>query len=61
MVNYKESRQGSSITELAEPLAIKLPAVMKHLDVLEDAGLVTRSRFGQTMTVRLTPPPCMRQ
>jgi DNA-binding transcriptional ArsR family regulator len=55
-----ERKQGSSITELAEPLAIKLPAVMKHPDVLEDAGLVTRAKFGRTMTVRL-PPPAMRE
>jgi predicted ArsR family transcriptional regulator len=53
-----ERKQGSSITELAEPLAIKLPAVMKHIDLLEkNAGLVARSRFGRTMTVRLLHRP----
>jgi DNA-binding transcriptional ArsR family regulator len=52
-----ERKDGASISELAEPFAIKLPAVMKHLDVLDDAGLVTRSKTGRTVTVRLRPQP----
>jgi DNA-binding transcriptional ArsR family regulator len=52
-----ERRDSASISELAEPFAIKLPAVMKHLDVLDDAGLVTRSKSGRTVTVRLRPQP----
>ena len=52
-----EREDGASISELAEPFAIKLPAVMKHLDVLDDAGLVTRSKSGRTVTVRLRPQP----
>jgi hypothetical protein len=36
---------------------IKLPAVMKHLDVLGTAGLITRSKKGRTVTVRLAPEP----
>src|ERR1700735_1688364 len=48
-----ERKDGISVSELAEPFAIKLPAVMKHLDVLDDAGLVTRSKSGRTVTVRL--------
>ena len=47
----------ASISELARPFAIKLPAVMKHLDVLDDAGLVSRSKAGRTVTVRLSPEP----
>jgi DNA-binding transcriptional ArsR family regulator len=46
-----------SITALAEPFPIKLPAVMKHLDVLRDAGLITRSKQGRTVAVRLAPAP----
>jgi len=45
------------VSELARPFAIKLPAVMKHLDVLADAGLITRSKLGRTVTVRLSPEP----
>jgi DNA-binding transcriptional ArsR family regulator len=52
-----ERRDGVSVSELAEPFAIKLPAVMKHLDVLDDAGLVTRTKSGRTVTVRLRPQP----
>jgi DNA-binding transcriptional ArsR family regulator len=52
-----EREDGVSISELAEPFAIKLPAVMKHLDVLDSAGLVTRSKSGRTVTVRLRPQP----
>ena len=52
-----EREDGASVSELARPFAIKLPAVMKHLDVLADAGLVTRSKVGRTVTVRLSPEP----
>src|SRR5262245_47676161 len=52
-----EREDGASISALAQPFAIKLPAVVKHLDVLDDAGLVTRSKIGRTVTVRLRPEP----
>ena len=52
-----DRRDGASISELAKPFTIRLPAVMKHLDVLADAGLVTRSKSGRTVTVRLRPQP----
>src|SRR5258707_12021711 len=52
-----EREDGASVSELARPFAIKLPAVMKHLDVLGDAGLITRSKAGRTVTVRLAPEP----
>jgi DNA-binding transcriptional ArsR family regulator len=47
----------ASVSALAEPHAIKLPAVMKHLDVLDDAGLITRTKTGRTVTVRLAAKP----
>ena len=52
-----EREEGASISALAQPFAIKLPAVMKHLDVLDDAGLIDRSKAGRTVTVRLRPGP----
>jgi DNA-binding transcriptional ArsR family regulator len=52
-----ERKDSASISDLAQPFAIKLPAVMKHLDVLEDAGLVSRSKSGRTVTMRLRPQP----
>jgi DNA-binding transcriptional ArsR family regulator len=50
-----EREEAVSVSELARPFAIKLPAVMKHLDVLDDAGLIQRSKQGRTVTVRLVP------
>src|SRR5438270_9933207 len=52
-----EREDGASVSELARPFAIKLPAVMKHLDVLDAAGLITRSKVGRVVTVRLAPEP----
>jgi DNA-binding transcriptional ArsR family regulator len=52
-----EREDGASVSDLAAPFAIKLPAVMKHLDVLDDAGLIRRSKLGRTVTVRLSPQP----
>jgi len=52
-----EREDSASISALAQPFVTKLPAVMKHLDVLDDAGLITRSKDGRTVTVRLQPEP----
>lgn len=52
-----EREDALGVSELARPFAIKLPAVMKHLDVLEGARLITRSKAGRTVTVRLAPEP----
>lgn len=52
-----EREDALSVTELARPFAIKMPAVMKHLDVLGDAGLITRSKEGRTVSIRLAPEP----
>jgi DNA-binding transcriptional ArsR family regulator len=52
-----EREESASVSALAQPFAIKLPAVMKHLDVLDDAGLITRTKVGRTVTVRLRPEP----
>lgn len=46
-----------SVSALAAPFAIKLPAVMKHLDVLGDAGLILRTKHGRTVDVRLSASP----
>ncbi|HLY78493.1 MAG TPA: metalloregulator ArsR/SmtB family transcription factor [Caulobacteraceae bacterium] len=50
-----EREETLTISALAAPFAIKLPAVMKHLDVLSAAGLITRSKHGRTVDVRLAP------
>jgi DNA-binding transcriptional ArsR family regulator len=43
----------TSVTELAQPFAMSLPAISKHLKVLERAGLITRSRSAQSRPCRL--------
>ena len=43
----------AAVTELAEPFAMTLPAISKHLKVLEHAGLITRSRDAQWRPCRL--------
>jgi DNA-binding transcriptional ArsR family regulator len=48
---------GLSISELAQPFSMSLPAVMKHIDVLSDAGLVTRSKTGRTVSCALKAAP----
>jgi DNA-binding transcriptional ArsR family regulator len=47
----------ASVTELAEPFAITLPAVSKHLKVLERAGLIARGREAQWRPCRLDARP----
>lgn len=46
-----------TVTELAAPFAISLPAVTKHLQVLERAGLVSRSRQAQWRPCKLEAAP----
>ncbi|CAH1652496.1 Helix-turn-helix transcriptional regulator [Hyphomicrobiales bacterium] len=52
-----EKEDGLSVSELAKPFPVSLPAIMKHLDVLSDAGLVTRSKTGRTVSCRLNAEP----
>jgi DNA-binding transcriptional ArsR family regulator len=47
----------ASVTELAEPFDISLPAISKHLKVLERAGLITRGREAQWRPCRLEAAP----
>ncbi len=48
---------GISVSELARPFSLKLPGMMKHLDVLSDAGLITRTKAGRTVSVNLSVGP----
>lgn len=45
----------ASVNDLAAPFAISLPAVSRHLKVLERAGLISRTRLAQTRPCRLEP------
>jgi DNA-binding transcriptional ArsR family regulator len=52
-----EEEPGLSVSELARPFSQKLPGMMKHLDVLSDAGLITRTKTGRTVSVQLSVEP----
>lgn len=47
----------ATVTELAEPFPISLPAISRHLKVLERAGLISRSRSGQWRSSALQAAP----
>src|SRR3984957_18785768 len=47
----------ANMLELAEPFPISLPAISRHLKVLERAGLISRSRDGQRRPCQLRPEP----
>jgi DNA-binding transcriptional ArsR family regulator len=47
----------SRVTDIAEPFDMSLPAVSKHLKVLEDAGLLTKRKEGRIHHCRLDPRP----
>jgi DNA-binding transcriptional ArsR family regulator len=48
-------RGPASVSELAEPLDMSLPAVMQHLAVLEDGGVVSSEKVGRVRTCRVGP------
>jgi DNA-binding transcriptional ArsR family regulator len=47
----------AAVSELAAPLAMTLPAVTKHLALLENASLIVREKVGRTVTCRLRAKP----
>jgi DNA-binding transcriptional ArsR family regulator len=49
------SREPASVSALAQPLAMSLPAVMQHLQVLEASGLVRSEKVGRVRTCRIEP------
>ncbi len=51
------SKGEATVNELAEPFAMSLPAVSKHLKVLEHAKLISRSRTAQWRPCKLEPEP----
>ncbi len=51
------ARGEATVSELAEPFDISLPAISRHLKVLERAGLISRGRDAQWRPCRLEPAP----
>ncbi len=49
------ARSPASVSELARPLPMSLPAVMQHLAVLEGSGLVVSEKIGRVRTCRIEP------
>lgn len=49
------SRGPASVSELARPLAISLPAVLQHLQALEASGLIRSEKTGRVRTCRIEP------
>lgn len=54
------SRGQTNVTDLARPYRMSLPAISKHLRVLERAGLIVRSRQGREHRLRVDPKPIRR-
>ena len=57
LAHLDEQEQGLSVSDLARPFPVSLPAIMKHLDVLSDAGLIARTKSGRTVTCQLKAAP----
>jgi DNA-binding transcriptional ArsR family regulator len=57
LVTRLAQQPGLSVSELAQPFPVSLPAIMKHLDVLSGAGLVARTKTGRTVACRLEAEP----
>jgi DNA-binding transcriptional ArsR family regulator len=51
------SRGAASVSELAAPLPMSLPAVVQHIDVLQKSGLVRSEKVGRVRTCMLEPAP----
>ena len=49
------AQRPARVTDLAGPTGLRLPTVMRHLSVLEKAGLITTSKGGRTRTCTLVP------
>jgi DNA-binding transcriptional ArsR family regulator len=49
------SRGPASVSQLAKPLAMSLPAVVQHLQVLESSGLIRSEKTGRVRTCRIEP------
>jgi len=54
------SKGESTVTELAEPFRMSLPAISKHLDVLEEADLIVRRKDGRIRHCKIDTAPLMK-
>jgi len=49
------SRGPASVSELAQPLAMSLPSVLQHLQLLESSGIILSEKIGRVRTCRIAP------
>lgn len=57
MLEHLRRRGWLSVSDLARPFDISLPAILKHVTVLSSAGLIAREKRGRTVHCRLNPRP----
>jgi DNA-binding transcriptional ArsR family regulator len=57
LAQLDEAKSALTVSELARPFPVSLPAIMKHLDVLTDAGLITRAKTGRSVACTLQAEP----
>ncbi|MGD8527899.1 MAG: metalloregulator ArsR/SmtB family transcription factor [Methyloceanibacter sp.] len=57
LARLETETEGMPVSALASPFSMSLPGILKHLKVLSDAGLVSRSKQGRTVTCRLNAAP----
>ncbi|MDJ0514252.1 MAG: metalloregulator ArsR/SmtB family transcription factor [Methyloceanibacter sp.] len=57
LARLETEADGVPVSILAQPFSMSLPAILKHLKVLSDAGLVSRKKTGRTVTCRLNADP----
>ena len=55
LVRLSDSKEGRPATELARPFRVSLPAISRHLRVLENARLIERRRDGRLHVIRARP------
>ena len=55
MIERLSQRAEASVSELAKPIAMSLPAVMQHLQILEASGLVRSRKIGRVRTCQIEP------
>jgi DNA-binding transcriptional ArsR family regulator len=57
ILEHLRKKERMSVSELAGPFAVSLPAVLKHVNVLSAAGLIVCKKRGRTVTCRLNAKP----
>lgn len=57
LARLETETEGMPVSALASPFSMSLPGILKHLKVLSDSGLVSRSKQGRTVTCRLNAAP----